>query len=287
MADGEKVAEEVPSRGADWEVVNLTQSIYTDAPAPDEQESSDASSSPSSTNDSVFPPSQHENLPIVSEFTENPSENEALEVSCAVKDDGVSDATYEENVQEKSDAADLDESQFVEKARSLAIDDIEFKQGKGLQGMNLVSEEEGIYVDPEFSVVNAGTDGNGDEPTERSLESPPQYAKLDEEDNKIVPSCHCPCQRTWKRCAERLYLQAKETNTFRSVAVAAAMMGLVILGQRWRRNKWHLHQPTWQFNLTHERMSKLLGPINRFKDVLVGVHQRTPLLGGGGFISSL
>ncbi|ONK81488.1 uncharacterized protein A4U43_C01F29660 [Asparagus officinalis] len=84
MADDEKEEEVIPPRGVDWEVVSLTASAYAAAPYPkdfdpnDEVGSKQESSSPMfMSGHFVFPPSEHENLPIEPEI-QNISEGDTV-----------------------------------------------------------------------------------------------------------------------------------------------------------------------------------------------------------------
>ncbi|KAK8957216.1 hypothetical protein KSP39_PZI000649 [Platanthera zijinensis] len=56
----------------------------------------------------------------------------------------------------------------------------------------------------------------------------------------------------WKRHAISLYKQAKQTNTVWSLCMAAALMGLVVLGQQWRREKLQFQQLKLQFSISNE-----------------------------------
>ncbi|XP_072987270.1 ATG8-interacting protein 1 [Typha latifolia] len=238
MADDEKVVEGNSSRGADWEVVSLTASTYAAAPGPkdvstdddsrkylhkDEKESSGELFMSSHF---VFPPSEHENLPIGPEFGEIHSESEGQEVSAAVDDYGDEPSkVYDKNVQ-GGPSADLQGDQFFEKGQSLSAHDLESKE---------------VTYSP-------GSDSDEhDEPSDHNLESR-KSAKHDEEDK--LNGHGLPCEAWWKRHATCLYHHAKEANTFWSVVVAAALVGLVILGQRWQRDKWQCHQLKWRFSVS-------------------------------------
>ncbi|XP_020554467.1 ATG8-interacting protein 1 isoform X4 [Sesamum indicum] len=89
-----------------------------------------------------------------------------------------------------------------------------------------------------------------------------------------------PCEAWWKRRAVSLYAHAKEANTFWSIFVAAAVMGLVIIGHHWQQERWQVLHLKWQFGISDERMGRVLGPISRFKDVIVGGHRRGSLVRG-------
>lgn len=260
MADDEE-GESTPSRGADWEVVSLTASTYAAAPGPsgfdpaDENKGKDLNKNEGESSGAlfmsghfVFPPSQHENLPIESEFSEIQSEAEGQKENVA-EDDNELHKMSEENVQSKSD----DPPHGIQY-------DMEYEEGKGLPKINLMGEEQDMYLGPEFSSFHAETGRSESVPhaestefyehSPQNLESPPEYAKKNEENrsDEYGP----PSEAWWKRHAASLYRHAKEANTFWSVCVAAALVGLVILGQRWRREKWQLHQLKLRFSVNDE-----------------------------------
>lgn len=60
-----------------------------------------------------------------------------------------------------------------------------------------------------------------------------------------------PCEAWWKRHAICLYKNVKEANTIWSVLVATALMGLVILGHRWHKEKFQVNS-RWRFNINNE-----------------------------------
>ena len=261
MADDEKEREGAPSRGADWEVVSLTASTYAAAPGPegffepaDENKDREFNKNDSSSSGAlfmsdhfVFPPDKHENLPIEPEFSEIHSEAEGQKENRA-EDDNEPNKMDEENVQRKSD----DVPHGIQYG-------MEYEEGKGLQDPNLVQEEQGMYVDPEVSSFHAETSKSELVPHAESTEfyehspqnpeSPPEYAKKNEENKSDEYGAP---EAWWRRHAASLYRHVKEANTFWSVCVATALMGLVILGQQWQREKWQLHQIKWRFSINDE-----------------------------------
>jgi hypothetical protein len=60
-----------------------------------------------------------------------------------------------------------------------------------------------------------------------------------------------PCEAWWKRHAICLYKNVKEANTIWSVLVATALMGVVILGHRWHKEKWQVNS-RWRFYINNE-----------------------------------
>jgi hypothetical protein len=79
-----------------------------------------------------------------------------------------------------------------------------------------------------------------------------------------------PCEAWWKRSAASLISQVKETNTVWSIFIAAAVMGVVILGQHWQQERWQILQRKWDSSIGNEKAGRLIGPISRLKQAFVG-----------------
>ncbi|XP_008810139.2 ATG8-interacting protein 2 isoform X6 [Phoenix dactylifera] len=173
------------------------------------------------------------------EFNKNESESSEGQKGSLAEDDNEPKQMYEENVRSKSD-------------------DIPHGIQYGRSDLLPHAESTEFY-----------------EHSPQNLESPPEYAKKNEENRSDEDEYGPPSEAWWKRHAASLYHHVKEANTFWSVCVAAALMGLVILGQQWQREKWQLHQLKWRFSINDEKVIKMLGPLGRFKDVLVGGHRRS------------
>ncbi|XP_018471798.2 ATG8-interacting protein 2 isoform X2 [Raphanus sativus] len=76
----------------------------------------------------------------------------------------------------------------------------------------------------------------------------------------------------WKRSAASFISQAKETKTVWSIFIAAAVMGVVVLGKRWQHERWQLN---WESTIANnEKAGRLMGPISRLKQAFVGGQQR-------------
>ncbi|XP_057766460.1 ATG8-interacting protein 1-like isoform X2 [Salvia miltiorrhiza] len=254
MADNEEAKETGP-RGNEWEVVSLTASAYAAAPGPkpvdssqdsvtklDKNHEGETSNAMFMSSHFVFPPSQHENLPIEPEFNESDSEKgREDDVSQLGKDEGV-----------KSDAKDEDNA---------TIEGLMTEEFPGIQVLNEKGTDDSIepldgYVDP--NLLN--------------FQKPIEGDKYDDAD--------LPCEAWWKRRAFSVYAHAKEANTVWSIFLAAAVMGLVIIGHQWQHERWQVLRLRWQFGINDERMSRLLAPIFRLKDVVVGGHRRGSLVRG-------
>ncbi|WOL09894.1 ATG8-interacting protein 1 [Canna indica] len=258
MMDNEK-GEEGAIRGADWEVVSLTASAYAAAPGSNDFDTINESKEQANiiehessaalfmSGHFVFPPSEHENLPIAPELRE------------------IHDETAEYNVNPEvvgDDNDDIHSVEFFDKESRISTHD-----------MLADSESDALYSE----VHKSGSS----EPSDVNMDSPIGHRKPDEDE---FDGSNLPCQAWWKRHATSLYRHATDANTFWSVVVAAAVMGLVVLGRRWQQDKGQLHQIRGRFSIADEKMSRMLGSIGRFKD-LVGGHQRSSLLGGGASAS--
>ncbi|KAG0453119.1 hypothetical protein HPP92_025783 [Vanilla planifolia] len=252
MADGDS------SRGADWEVVALTASTYVASPGPDAGPSDDyknrefvreqESSAIFLSDHFVFPPHEHENLPI--------------ELDCCKVPDhpgiyGI--LPIEDGLEPES-----------------SINSMEFQEGQ-THGFSNAEVDCGpmVHSDDENDVDDYDSSNQHDN-------MPSDFAQCGEtSDGGKSGESILPYEAWWKRHVISLYKQAKETNTYWSICVAAAVMGLVVLGQQWQREKIQLQRLKLQFSITNERMSRMLGSLTGFKDVLIAAHQRRSLIHAG------
>jgi hypothetical protein len=198
MADDEKQTE-VTRSGTDWEVVSLSSSDY--AAAPNKSEIiSDASKVKSNQESSlfesghfVFPPSEHENLPVdlLNETDRKTRDQEKL----SDEKEGEYGQKKEDRREEELETVPQDQSFEKEKSQETSSD--------------VEKHEDGLKL---------GAEKKRGEEHEDGLE--------------------------WvKKKGLWLYQHVKEANAVWSAVVAAALVGLVILGQRWQREKpQHQHQ---------------------------------------------
>ncbi|KAI7735340.1 hypothetical protein M8C21_029757 [Ambrosia artemisiifolia] len=272
------------SRGADWEVVSLTASTYAAAPGPDmgdatsgeksdlvDSDKSETSNALFMSGHFVFPPSQHENLPLEPENTEIVGEQGG--------EDSVSESTQEKG--EKSFAKDEDNWNIEKLTESDDFSGIPFFD-ETLPGLNLAGKEESVYNSAKFQSLHSepitGESNIDDEDRvlAESIESSdssvgsnvPNFPKHTEEDN--YGGSGLPYTTWWKKQAAALYAHAKETNTFWSIFIAAAVMGLVIIGQQWQQERWQVLHHRWHSGVYDEKFGRMMGPISRFKDAIVG-----------------
>jgi hypothetical protein len=81
----------------------------------------------------------------------------------------------------------------------------------------------------------------------------------------------------WKRWAALWYMQARQANTIWSIALAATVMGLVIIGHRWQHERCQNQQLRLQLCSKDEKISQLVFQIARLKEALSG-RRHVPVL---------
>ncbi|KAE8733320.1 Origin recognition complex protein 5 [Hibiscus syriacus] len=254
MADNGEGKENIP-RGNEWEVVSLTSSAYAAAPGPKEVETKDDSKGDSyeveeaetsralfMSSHFVFPPSEHENLPLEPDSTSEHAGKDVISESGVVEEGDRSRTKEEEdwslkglNVHDEFPGMEF----FDEKHGP------EFEEGTTLQGLGLINKDQILYSAATFGSFHSEEALGGStttvseliEASEQGFGFPsdmPESAKplQDKSDGSDLP-----CEAWWKRRAISLYAHAKEVNAFWSVFVAAAVLGLVILGQRWQQDR--------------------------------------------------
>jgi hypothetical protein len=228
MSDNEKlVGEGTTPRGADWEVVTLTASAYEAAPGPvgtevkpvNEDQERSSSDALLMSDHFVFPPSEHENLPIQTSFDEIHAEKDVQKPSTSVEDYSIKNDVGSERVQ------------FDDEGKHLSDDDVEMKDDTPGYGSSHAEDDAHGFV----------AHGDGIESGEDFDEKSGHPLELsDSKSCDTGASCKC-----WlKKHMTCLYNQTKETNAIWSVVVAAALVGIVILG-RWHKDKFHLNQLKW------------------------------------------
>ncbi|KAK9103667.1 hypothetical protein Sjap_020921 [Stephania japonica] len=239
----------------------------------------------------AFPPNEHENLPIeldASEICNEPTSDDvnlSMESGSEPEQGDKSGKSNEEsfNIEEMIGPEDLHEIPFfVDKGKRI------FETHKVLHGLSLVGEEHIQFSSDKFDSFHEGEGISGSNIHIENLMIPdlstPRQLKTDSSpDLSKSPSPRkgddydgsgLPCEAWWKRRVASLYAQAKEANAFWSVFVAAALMGLVIIGQRWQQERWQMQQLKWQFSVRDEKMNWMLTPISRLKEAMAGGHRR-------------
>ncbi|GMH00506.1 hypothetical protein Nepgr_002345 [Nepenthes gracilis] len=293
--------EEMNSRGNGWEVVSLTASAYAAAPGPygvesvHEEKGNSINEGEAETSQPlfmskhfVFSPGLHENLPIEHENTVmQKEEKEGEQMITEMHEHGGRSLQKEvENLSIAGLNAPEDFSGvqlFDGKGGRLSVHDMGFDEATSLHGMNIISKEQDIYGCDKYSSFHSETTVDGSimhddsavtsdltEPIDSCIDpsvclsQSQEPGKEDKDDASELPS-----EAWWKRGVACLCAHAKETNAIWSVFIAAAVMGLVILGQRWQQEK-----QKWQHSLNNEESGKTLPALSRLKDVIIGGGRR-------------
>ncbi|KAK7243329.1 hypothetical protein RIF29_38122 [Crotalaria pallida] len=315
MADNEDKNEKTCS-GNEWEVVNLTASTYDVAPGPDEvqlmdddkvdlypQDGAETSSALFMSGHFVFPPSQHENLPLEPEYNEIYDESSGKDATSEVtNEEGTRPSRKDEenltfaglNVSEEFEAIQY----FDEEINKLSVHGKQFDEGTTLPGFSLTQKEETMYDSAKYTSFHSETAVGGVTAYGESIVES-ETLELAEQGPTVCPdlswsksaskddnhsSSHLPCGAWWKRRAASLYAHAKEANAFWSVFIAATVMGLVMLGQRWQQER--ALQLKWQISVNDEARRRVLAPLYRLKDAIVPGHRRVPMIRGSSSVGS-
>ncbi|KZV29694.1 hypothetical protein F511_05788 [Dorcoceras hygrometricum] len=275
MENNEEGGEEPVTRGNEWEVVSLTESAYGAAPGPKEDNSGHSSQGKLNNGNEaetstamfmsghfIFPPNQHENLPLEPEDVEiqNEKGGENDTSQLIVEEGGISYLKDEENLSFKGlmphEFSGI--TIFDEKGSRLPARNTDFKKDL------TYDKEQSIYSSAALSSVYSEADlvdssmieeiGRIDdmiEGTDRASDS--SHCSLEKpvaEDN--YDDYNLPSETWWRRRAFSLYAHAKEANTYWSICIAAAVMGLVIIGHRWQQERWQILHLNWQSGIKHE-----------------------------------
>ncbi|KAF2565386.1 hypothetical protein F2Q70_00024688 [Brassica cretica] len=248
MADKE---DHHPPRGNEWEVVSLTSSAYAASPGPYNVESKDArkfdhayygaatSRDLFMSDHFVFPPSQHEDLPIVDD----------------------------------DDEPVLEEEEGSKDGQGLMMPE----EGQGLSDEpNSTSRQ---YMESD-RLIDSEPNEN-DEEEELDLRSDTAKDTLGVEKDRKKARHDVPCEAWWRRRAVSMYIRTREANAMWSLFFAAAVTGLVVLGQRWQQERWQVLQLKWQSSISSEKLSRVLEPLSRLKGVIVRSNPQASLVRSG------
>ncbi|XP_062221480.1 ATG8-interacting protein 1-like [Phragmites australis] len=290
--------EQSSPRGNDWEVVQLTASAYASAPASRRLEPSEEAEAkkygPKGDDDSAAA------LLMSGHFSVSRNEVESLLIGTDSKErqkelcsqDAVSDECNDEKYQETCKHKlkdDLPRIPSFDKGKSLSLVDMEFDDGKTLQGMSLVGEEPVGFSPPGYSAIDAekdlswsATESKNEKKTEESTLhkvnpiTGSSKAVASGEQNKPDGSGF-PRDAWLKKQLLSLYKNAKESNKFWPiVAAAAALIGMAYFGRRWQKGKLQLQPVKLQPSSSKEKINHAVGPLNRIKDILVAGNYQSP-----------
>ncbi|XP_073309332.1 ATG8-interacting protein 1-like isoform X2 [Primulina huaijiensis] len=289
MADDKE--EETMPKGNEWEVLALTDSEYAAASGPKQSPLDDSQSTlvgedaAESSNPMfmsghfVFPRSQNENLQEKFEHNEEYSGKGGFDdvAERVVNQEGKPDSKQEKhlideglipdefpitpNIDEKGDEMFFN---FADDASSNSLGKEQSMQSA--VKFDLHDSKATSLRDEEFSESTEPSESLGDAEN-ASLSNVQQHGKEVEDNSE--PS-NLPCEAWWKTHAASLYDHAKNKTPFWSIFVAAAVMGIVILGHRWQRDRQQALLPKSQLVIDDEGTCWMLGPVSRLKAVTLG-----------------
>ncbi|MCL7047030.1 hypothetical protein MKW94_007625 [Papaver nudicaule] len=297
MGDSEEQGEGAFSRGNEWEVVSLTASAYAAAPGPkgldanNDDMGSDVGGDEVETSTAmfmskhfVFPPSEHENLPVQPDCSNNVAQDSLPhnEVSPLGMEEGEKSEKFDEdswNIKGLEVLEELHHSQFTdEKGENPPF----CEESNSFQGIKLVNKEDTIDMNANlcsFHDVEASLSVSTLSESTNCAAMPVTNDVVNVDSSSEISKSHnpskgdnqgFPCEAWWKKRATSWYSQAKDAKALWSVVVAAALMGFVVIGQRWQRESCQGRQLKWHFSISDEKLYKMLNPLSRLKDVVVG-----------------
>lgn len=264
MEPDQSGTEQTSPRGNDWEVVQLTASAYAAAPAPrrsEPSEEAEAKKYGTKGDDSAAA------LLMSGHFSVSQSEVESLLIGADIKgphkelcsQDAVSNEGDEEKYQETCKhklEGDLPSIPSLDKGKNVSLGDMEFDDGKALQGMSLVGEESVGFSSPIYSSIEAekdlgqsATESRNEKKTEEStlhiVNPKTGSSKVVSSGEQNKPDGSGPRDAWWKKKILSLYKNAKESNNFwpivaAAAAAAAGLVGLAYFGHRWHKGKLQL-----------------------------------------------
>lgn len=256
----EAVGDENTARGNDWEVVSLTASAYAAAPGPKQLDLKDDEQvvTPCQAETShplymsrhfVIPPIEHGNIATEpSELTEIYEDNKTTKKM----DFGFS-------LEQETGSRGKEDGDLNLKGLNLSDEFAghEFFEDKGKSEENIfmasLHDERAIggsHVYEQNEPIHEPT-----EPVTPCVVAPDVSLDLNpakDEKHEVANVNAPPCEAWWKRSAASLISQAKETNTVWSIFIAAAVMGIVILGQHWQQERWQILQLKWESSIGNE-----------------------------------
>ncbi|ESQ39236.1 hypothetical protein EUTSA_v10001583mg [Eutrema salsugineum] len=257
-----------PSRGNEWEVVSLTSSAYAAAPGPYNVESRDArkfdayygaetSRDLFMSDHFVFPPSEHENLPLDEPVLEEEERKDGQDLM--LEGQGLSDKFR--NTTRFQD----EQSNYVEPALGSS------RHMESFGSEPVMFEHCGLIDAEPYEYAEGNLHSHSDTVTN----------PLGLEKDAKKATHNLPCEAWWRRRAVSMYSRTREANAIWSLFFAAAVTGLIVLGQRWQQERWQVLQLKWQSSLSSEKLSRVLEPLSRLKDVFVRGNPQASLIRSG------
>uniref|UniRef100_A0A0A9D2R6 Uncharacterized protein n=1 Tax=Arundo donax TaxID=35708 RepID=A0A0A9D2R6_ARUDO len=185
---------------------------------------------------------------------------------------------YQETCKDKLND-DLHGIPSFDKGKSLSLVDMEFDDGKALQGVNLVGEEPVGFSPSGYSTIDAekdlswcATESKNEKKTEEStlhkvnpITASSKAVASGEQDKP--DGSGLPRDAWWKKQLLSLYKNAKESNKFWPIvaAAAAALMGMVYFGRRWQKGKLQLQSVKLQPSSSKEEFFLFIVPFLNFQ----------------------
>eukprot|EP00252_Welwitschia_mirabilis_P018871 TRINITY_DN4232_c0_g1_i1.p1 TRINITY_DN4232_c0_g1~~TRINITY_DN4232_c0_g1_i1.p1 ORF type:complete len:289 (+),score=66.55 TRINITY_DN4232_c0_g1_i1:179-1045(+) len=286
MAEGNNTNEDATVRGQDWEVVSLTASTYGAAPGPKRPE--EGVSVQSEEEAKVVTEERLDSMLLSRHFTFSEASQEAYHIqqdkvqnlnSCESygKDsckepgkvdkisanEGIEKLEYQSEGSKASKHLDwIDPCHH--KISSLPpelgifhnkIDDVSGSkstfchEGNVLTDLQKDTQEQAVFISKDsFPIEEA-------EIQEEEVSADATQAKENVKNGNSLS-----CSAWWKHHSAFLFSQAKQASTLWPIAIAAAFMGLIILGQRWQNQQLNL-----QVNTKDEKISRMLFQVTRKK----------------------
>lgn len=294
--------DEIKSKGIEWEVVSLTASTYAASPGPKvpdsvhKEKASAADESEAETSQAllmsghfVYAPGQQENLPAVEESLEiNKGEkNLVTELQTEESDRSKQKENDDLNIPGLKVPDDFSVSEgFDGKAGSLPIHDSKFDEVNLLHGAKALDVEQVVYDSVKNNEITLGGSASLHDLIEPSESALDPVVPRDESDRKAhnndKNNTEDPIPRAWwEKPVACLRAHVNETNAIWSIFIAAAVVGLVILGQKWQQERKQVLQQRLQLSLTTEKPDKAVGSLSRFKDIMVGGGQHASHISNG------
>ncbi|XP_020682871.1 ATG8-interacting protein 2-like [Dendrobium catenatum] len=301
MADDKRDLNETNTRGTDWEVVSLTASTFAAAPGPPEfdptvlHKKEEFNKTEQECSEAMFM-SKH--------FVVAPHESEKLPAenysSAVYKEQSIQDDNITEPQKSNKDSStidtinDLHGSHLFDMECSLSDHSMNLGYGKQEGDLKMVEKDHALFVSPNEISFDDGANVSlpviHDDISDLAEPRNPSQEKLDypswrahgckPNEENIDESFDDSPESWWKKRAISAYNHAKGTNTFWSIFVAVAVAGLVILGQRWRREKSQFQQFKWKFIGTGEKINTIAGPVGQLKFLVGGNHRTGPMRQG-------
>ncbi|KAL6611186.1 hypothetical protein ACP70R_039114 [Stipagrostis hirtigluma subsp. patula] len=151
----------------------------------------------------------------------------------------------------------------------------------GTEGSSAGNNDDQCHVAPEevdgTSDENLSVSSDLPSANETTLpDSTPQEICAEQEEHHATCKSDLSCEGWWKRKSTYLFHHIKGVTTVCSVVAAGAVVGFVVMGQRWQQDKWHLHQ--FHLSVSNESMGRVIGLFSRLKDGLPGTQQLRSML---------